>query len=820
MVKKRLLGVFLVVSFMLSYSVAADSCNGVSMPSCDGSYRQVEGCIYNNVKCVIVSPIIDEFCSDPTYYNSHPECCVIDYTDPYEFSMTQLMSTYCGDSFICGGGDAYSADDCEVEGACEDLQGKSFSRLIDNGCGVESIPGCYAEADQDSCVNVGFMGSACQPLVPLDPDYEMLPTQDYIDHIVSMSWVMDVCLDSTTKGQEIPGFMPLTCNSDFTGNGELILIGTNAAYERVYLNDYDGYIILPDSPQTDCPTDTICEQTVTGVACVEDDDINFPLETDFCEMDQFVPTADIDRPEPLEEFPIGYPVWYKVDHIPDAKDYRWVFGDGGSGGGKEGNHAYTKKGSYTLKVTVENTYDCEDTDEVTVKIVPCEGNSDCMGSQECIDGICAYVVEDPLEVNETEPPEPLEVEFDSPINKIYTTTTVELSYTANRETQCGYSLNNGDITPFNGTSTTITAIEGTNQIILECEDVMLSRSFKIDLNYNAGDTETYETEEKITGQEVESIIGQIITEGNITVTKLGEIDGTTTKLTFNVKNDQLVPLKDIILNVNFPKSVISSASQITTTAPHVVIEEDPIIAFDIGELLPGEDISVVVRVERVVTQDDIEIITTTLATTVDEEVLAEMRAAIAATAGASEVHISAEEFQKDGETYTKITTTLVPKQKLTDVDLYQEIPKCLAKHIDELNIPNRERLKIINPDPLIVWHFDEIEEEVDLTFDVKGILDPDCIEQIKGMAIAKELGWFEEEPAANKSLFLPLMIIPVIALIIIFFAKFKPKHKKTDEKKVKHEQIVQKAVHHTTDMDAFFKKHIQDAEDELKRSLK
>jgi len=50
--------------------------------------------------------------------------------------------------------------------------------------------------------------------------------------------------------------------------------------------------------------------------------------------------------------------------------YQWDFGDGTAGTGATTNHTYTSPGKYTVTLTVKNSIDKIDTDQVTITVVP------------------------------------------------------------------------------------------------------------------------------------------------------------------------------------------------------------------------------------------------------------------------------------------------------------------------------------------------------------------------------------------------------------------------------------------------------------------
>ncbi|MCX6707551.1 MAG: hypothetical protein NT001_05430, partial [Candidatus Woesearchaeota archaeon] len=143
-----------------------------------------------------------------------------------------------------------------------------------------------------------------------------------------------------------------------------------------------------------------------------------------------------------------------------------------------------------------------------------------------------------------------------------------------------------------------------------------------------------------------------------------------------------------------------------------------------------------------------------------------------------------EEYDKNGETYTKITLTINPKKELTDLSLYEKIPKCLAQRIDDIQMDEqaRQMIKVINPDPIVMWQFDKLKSEKEFTYEIKGVIPEDCKKQIIAMGIADELG-INLEDRSIFSIILPLLLIPILGLVIFYINRFTPQ-KKEDASKI------------------------------------
>lgn len=118
---------------------------------------------------------------------------------------------------------------------------------------------------------------------------------------------------------------------------------------------------------------------------------------------------------------------------------------------------------------------------------------------------------------------------------------------------------------------------------------------------------------------------------------------------------------------------------------------------------------------------------------------------------------------------TTINIKIIPIQTLKDVSIYEAIPKSFAENIDEITFATQP--KVIEADPLIVWHFAELSEPVDLSYEVDKEIE-DAEKKTQTFAHAAD---FEEKKSSLFMLLAPLGAVPVIIVIIIFFARFAKK---------------------------------------------
>ena len=118
-------------------------------------------------------------------------------------------------------------------------------------------------------------------------------------------------------------------------------------------------------------------------------------------------------------------------------------------------------------------------------------------------------------------------------------------------------------------------------------------------------------------------------------------------------------------------------------------------------------------------------------------------------------------FTYDEETgTTEIGINLNPKKNIGSADYHLKIPKCLAEYIDELEFDTKG-YEVIKDDPIIAWHFTELDRQTNLNYRVEGRIPKDCLEQIKGLPIADIINYKEPNP------FIPIIIVTLIGTAII-----------------------------------------------------
>lgn len=130
---------------------------------------------------------------------------------------------------------------------------------------------------------------------------------------------------------------------------------------------------------------------------------------------------------------------------------------------------------------------------------------------------------------------------------------------------------------------------------------------------------------------------------------------------------------------------------------------------------------------------------------------------------------------------TKVTIEITPKEKLYNLSYYELIPKCLALYLNEVVFLKKD-FRVIKDDPLIVWHFAEIEDKVDLSYMVDKKIPEYCKELLKGMGITENLVMESEAVQEEEKtypiigrLVLVILAVPVIAFVLIYFSMFRLK---------------------------------------------
>ncbi len=71
---------------------------------------------------------------------------------------------------------------------------------------------------------------------------------------------------------------------------------------------------------------------------------------------------------------------------------------------------------------------------------------------------------------------------------------------------------------------------------------------------------------------------------------------------------------------------------------------------------------------------------------------------------------------------TLVGTKLIIKEPIKDLFVYEYVPKCIAGNITKIHFMSKKPDRVIEPDPLFVWYFSELDkgEIVDLSYEVEG----------------------------------------------------------------------------------------------------
>ncbi|MCX8147005.1 MAG: MopE-related protein, partial [Candidatus Woesearchaeota archaeon] len=473
----------------------------------------------------------------------------------------------------------------------------------------------------------------------------------------------------------------------------------------------------------------------------------------------------IAQPKAGSNYSVNERVSFVASSDKGITGFSWDFGDGSKRldvTEKGAYHEYASPGTYTIKLTSYFNTGCSMADSISINIIKPENI-----------GLI--------------PPQAVSIEITSPKNnEIIRSSDFLLSYLANPpNTICSYSLNNDpSYTTIYSRNINLKGREGSNKVSVKCNETIASVNFFINTTQEKkgifNDIMGNATEpifkpakaEEIPKMNITKIMGlavDVIDYYDFSITRIVENVGNTSILTFSISNKMDVAAYFIEIIAKIPKDIAGTADEISAKGNMTVIEQDPVIKFDIEKIAPNGFEELKLFMQKPISQEMLEKIS--IEPRINKTLLAKK---IMETQDALKPTVKVEEFTKDGETYTKVILSIDPKKSLDGVSLFAEIPKCLANSIDDLDIDPKvkEQIKAVKTDPIIMWQFDKLESQKEFSFNVKGKLSKECIEQIRLAGLAEKIGLESLEKKSMLQMALALMAIPLVGVIIFFTNRF------------------------------------------------
>ncbi len=138
---------------------------------------------------------------------------------------------------------------------------------------------------------------------------------------------------------------------------------------------------------------------------------------------------------------------------------------------------------------------------------------------------------------------------------------------------------------------------------------------------------------------------------------------------------------------------------------------------------------------------------------------------------------------------TKVKHTITSENDLKDVNLYLYLPKDCVAELEKIHFfdAKLQDYKVIKEDPLIAWHFVEIKDRIDISYDIDGKISEDCLNRIKMLPIAQKVG----KPTLAKFL-IPILAIILISSLAIFMQHIAPPEQKDNPSS--EEQLLTKTI--------------------------
>jgi Mg-chelatase subunit ChlD/plastocyanin len=374
--------------------------------------------------------------------------------------------------------------------------------------------------------------------------------------------------------------------------------------------------------------------------------------------------------------------------------------------------------------------------------------------------------------------EKLEININSPKNQRYYSKDIKVDFNTNIPAVCHYQLNSGNRIRVYSNNFDVETDQKENVLKIECEknygysdSVSEIVEFTVDpssfsLLSSLGRKLGRKKEiTRLEGDDIMELLQSIVDREDLTIIKKVNNAGTTTVVYFIIQNNKPVTLKNVKIQQKLPLNIADSDEEFSVNEAYDLINiRPPNLQFSYDKLEPEETVTIVYTFPKQVYAEYVNLIETKiLYDEITNKQIADMVKSINETQNAFEM--TRESEYKDGKTKGRIN--LNPLRKMEKVKVYLDIPKCMAYHIDKIYFKNLN-YKVIASDPMILWDYETVDEEISLEYELDKKLEEMCENQLAVIPVADELGESLEEDKKDYTLVF-LVLLPLIIVILYFY---------------------------------------------------
>ncbi|MGM5482580.1 MAG: VWA domain-containing protein [Nanobdellota archaeon] len=372
----------------------------------------------------------------------------------------------------------------------------------------------------------------------------------------------------------------------------------------------------------------------------------------------------------------------------------------------------------------------------------------------------------------------LDLEIHSPITKNYEKRDILVNYSTNAPSVCSYTLNNGNQHKIILERFFIEPDFGKNTIKINCRrqqennwEVSEKVNFYVEgkKSFFHEIKDFFKRERTLTPpskDDLKDMLRQIYKNERLSVVRELRPKGKGTLVTLLIQNTKPLELSNVRINQIIPLDLAGDISQIKTSNDYNILDSDPLVLeFFSKSIMPEEIKSISYYIDKPITKDDLKRIETEIRfdspNDIQMEKLFDIQNKTSELFGVTGQHNG---LLRTGE------VTLKPRYNMNDVNVYLNIPKCMAVHINDIYFKDKN-YKIISEDPLIGWHFDSVRDNISIGYKTQQEIEDYCANKISVITLADEVEKkkIQKKQTTKIEYLIPIILIPVIVVLILAY---------------------------------------------------